>query len=166
MDYLRENGINTYGVGKIWNIFDGQGIQESIETIDNNDGMIKTIELAKKISKGFFFINLIDFDMNYGHRRDIAGFKKAIEEFDTHLSQLETLLEPNDAVILTADHGNDPGFKGTDHTREYVPFLYYQKGKKSFELGIRETFADIGQTIIHTMTGTPLLEVGTSIFSQ
>lgn len=167
MDYIIDAGLPTLGIGKISNIFDGRGIQKNIDTKGNTDGLAKTLEALDAVKKGLIFVNLIDFDMNYGHRRDIPGFAKALEEFDAFLPSLEAKLTERDIVILTADHGNDPSYKGTDHTREYIPFIVYQKGARGRLLGNRSTFADIGQTVAHSLTGKPkCLSVGMSIFHE
>ena len=163
MEYVIDAGLRSVGVGKIWNIFNGRGVQDSYETEDNNDGMRQTISLLDKYKEGFIFVNLIDFDMNYGHRRDVPGFARALEDFDGFIPQLEAKLTPRDLVIISADHGNDPTYRGTDHTREYVPFIAYSKGMKPRDLGSHKTFADIGQTIVHALTGKPSMTVGTSI---
>ncbi len=163
MEYVIDAGLRSVGVGKIWNIFNGRGVQDSYETEDNNDGMRQTISLLDKYKEGFIFVNLIDFDMNYGHRRDVPGFAKALEDFDAFIPQLEAKLTERDLVIISADHGNDPTYRGTDHTREYVPFIAYSKGMKPRDLGSRKTFADIGQTVVHALTGKPSMTVGTSI---
>lgn len=167
MEHVIEAGLPTVGIGKIWNIYNGRGIQESLETKDNADGL-KTLEKAlSTYSKGLLFVNLIDFDMNYGHRRDVPGFARALEEFDRFIPRLEELLTPDDLVIISADHGNDPTYRGTDHTREFVPLLAYRKSCKATALGDRKTFADIGQTIIHGLTGKPSgLSVGQSFLSE
>lgn len=165
MEYIIEAGLPSIGIGKIWNIFNGRGVEISIETEDNDDGMRTILTAMDEHKKGLIFVNLIDFDMNYGHRRDIPGFAKALEDFDRFLPEFENKLNPRDIVILTGDHGNDPSYRGTDHTREYVPFILYQKGKAAKSLGIRSTFADIGQTVIHALTGkSNAMSVGTSAY--
>ncbi len=153
MEYVMDCGLPVLGVGKIWNIFNGRGVPESIETHGNTEGLKVLGELLKTHKDGLIFINLIDFDMNYGHRRDVEGFARALEEFDAFLPLLEKELGPEDAVIITADHGNDPTYRGTDHTREHVPLIAYRKGVPSKSLGTRDSFADIGQTVIHALTG-------------
>ena len=167
MEFVLEAGLPSVGVGKIWNIFNGRGIGESLETHDNADGL-KTLDIALgKYPAGLLFVNLIDFDMLYGHRRDVPGFAKALEEFDAFIPTLETRLGPDDLVIVSADHGNDPTYRGSDHTREYVPLLAYHKGSKARALGDRRTFADIGQTVAHALTGAETsLTVGTSFLKE
>ena len=163
MEFVIDAGLPTIGIGKIWNIFNGRGIQESLETHDNADGLKTTLEALEKYKKGLLFVNLIDFDMLYGHRRDVPGFAKALEEFDAFIPTLEQKLSPNDLVVISADHGNDPTYKGTDHTREFVPLLAYRKGAKAQALGDRSSFADIGQTVVHALTGkSNALTVGES----
>jgi phosphopentomutase len=120
-----------------------------------------------KYDRGLLFVNLIDFDMNYGHRRDVPGFAKALEEFDAFIPRLEEKLSPRDLVIISADHGNDPTYRGTDHTREYVPLLAYRSGAKARKLGDRASFADIGQTVAHALTGNQsCLAVGRSFLPE
>lgn len=153
MEHVIEAGLPTIGIGKIWNIFNGRGIQESLETGDNALGL-KTLESAlAKYKEGLLFLNLIDFDMNYGHRRDVPGFAHALEEFDSFLPKLEASLTESDLVLVTADHGNDPTYRGTDHTREYVPLLAFCKASRARPLGDRSSMADIGQTVVHALTG-------------
>ncbi len=149
LDYLNETGYKTLAVGKINDIFNGQGINEFVKTKSNYDGMEKTIEIAKtKDFKGLCFVNLVDFDALYGHRRDPIGYGKAIDEFDLQLKDLLEVLKDDDLLLLTADHGNDPIHHGTDHTREYVPIIAYSPSMKGhLNLKIRESFADVGATI-------------------
>jgi phosphopentomutase len=167
MELARSFKVPTIGVGKIWNIFNGAGLDQSIETHDNSDGL-KAIEAAlRDYPRGLIFVNLVDFDMIYGHRRDSAGFARALEEFDTFLPRLEQLLTPRDLVLVTADHGIDPTYRGTDHTREYVPLLAYMPGVSARDLGTRDTYADVGQTALHALTGRPyLLRVGRSVLRE
>jgi phosphopentomutase len=167
MEFVIDAKLPTVGIGKIWNIFNGRGIQQSLETEDNADGL-KVLEAALNTHKsGLLFVNLIDFDMLYGHRRDVPGFAMALEEFDAFIPTLEKKLTPDDLVIISADHGNDPTYRGTDHTREYIPLLAYRKGSKARKLGDRGSFADIGQTISHALTGkADSLGVGRSFLSE
>ena len=167
MELARSFKVPTIGVGKIWNIFNGAGLEHSIETHDNADGL-KAIEAAlRDYPRGLIFVNLVDFDMIYGHRRDSAGFARALEEFDTFLPRLEQLLTPRDLVLVTADHGIDPTYRGTDHTREYVPQKTNKHKKPTNDLGTRETYADVGQTALHALTGRPyLLRVGRSVLRE
>ena len=116
---------------------------------------------------GLCFANLNDFDCLYGHRRDVAGYRKALEDVDARLPELFSAMKPTDLLILLADHGNDPAYHGTDHTREYIPFIAYNKKMPVESIGIRKSFADIGQTITHVFSGKPkCLSIGTSIFSE
>ncbi len=147
LDSLKENNYDSIGIGKINDIFDGEGITEHYKNLSNNNGMDHIINVAKKDFNGLCFLNLVDFDAIYGHRRNPVGYKDCLVEFDNRLSELIDILKDDDLLIITADHGNDPTFKGTDHTREYVPLLVYEKNLKSTNLGIRESFADIGATI-------------------
>ena len=148
LDAICENGQQVYGIGKIYDIFDGRGITESIKTADNNEGINHTINAIKEWKNdGLIFTNLVDFDMHYGHRRDIEGYAACLNEFDRRLPQILDALSEDDILIITADHGNDPSFKGTDHTREYIPILIYgNKIKKNYRISDRETFADIAAT--------------------
>lgn len=150
LDELHENDLDVVGIGKIGDIYSYQGITKSIKTKSNEDGMNKTIEIAKDGShKGLIFLNLVDFDALYGHRRNAEGYKEALEKFDSQLGILIEELKDDDLLIITADHGNDPTFKGTDHTREYVPVLVYNKQiKECNKMPILESMADIGLTIL------------------
>lgn len=148
LNILEKNNINILGIGKIKDLFGGSGISNCLSTKNNHDGIHKTINALKKTKENLIFTNLIDFDMIYGHRNDIFGYAKALLEFDNHLPEILTCLNDDDLLIITADHGCDPTFKGTDHTREYVPLLVYTKGCfPGKNLGTRESFADVGQTI-------------------
>jgi phosphopentomutase len=149
LDRLKQRGVPVVGVGKIEDIFAARGVTESIHTEGNRDGMRATIDLAEKLESGFVFVNLVDFDMLYGHRRDAQGYRRALEDFDRDFVDLETRLGNDDLVILSADHGNDPTkMETTDHTREYVPIIAAGKRvKPGVDLGTRESFADIGATV-------------------
>lgn len=149
LDRLTAAGIPVVGVGKIKDIFAGRGVSDSIHTEGNIDGMEHVIEQAKTLDHGFVFCNLVDFDMLYGHRRDAIGYGRALEQFDVQCRELETHLRPDDLVILTADHGNDPtNLKNTDHTREYVPVIAFgPKANGAADLGTRSSFADVGATV-------------------
>jgi phosphopentomutase len=149
LDRLQAAGVPVIGVGKIKDIFAGRGLTASHHTEGNRDGMAKILQLAEEVYEGLIFVNLIDFDMLYGHRRDPVGYRAALEEFDAELPKLTERLRPGDLLILTADHGNDPTHKGgTDHTREYIPVIALGPGLvTNVDLGTRETFADIGATI-------------------
>lgn len=148
LDYIMKNNMDTIAVGKIYDIFASKGITEHTYTLDNLDGMNKTDEYINKPFDGLCFVNLVDFDMKYGHRNDIDGYAKAISEFDEWLSKFIKKLSNDDILIITADHGCDPGFtKTTDHTREYVPVLVYGKRIKSVNMGTRNGFCDISKSI-------------------
>ena len=148
LDTIKESGLDVIGVGKIEDIFNGQGITEAIHTKDNMDGVDETIKYINKENKGLIFTNLVDFDSKYGHRRDTEGYKKALEEFDERIPEIINSLNDDDILIINSDHGNDPTYKGTDHTREYIPVLVYGKNiKQGVNLGIRNSFADIGATV-------------------
>ncbi len=148
LDNIKKAGQDVIAVGKIEDIFNGKGITEAIHTKSNMDGVDQTIEYMKKDNKGLIFTNLVDFDSKYGHRRNVEGYKEAIEELDLRIPEVIDNLKDDDILILTADHGNDPTYKGTDHTREYIPVLVYGKNVKSgVNIGIRNTFSDIGATV-------------------
>jgi len=148
MDALLANGFDTYGVGKIYDIFAGKGIAHTTRIENNVDGMEKTMALQDVDFTGLCFVNLVDFDMVYGHRNDIDGYAKAATTFDAQLKEFVSRMKDEDILMITADHGCDPGFKGTDHSREYVPFLAYGKDiKADVNLGTRSSFADIAATI-------------------
>ncbi|HTO97939.1 MAG TPA: phosphopentomutase [Myxococcales bacterium] len=148
LDLLAAAGVRTTGVGKIPDIYDGQGIAESVHTEGNADGLRKTEEILRRMPGGFLFVNLVDTDMLYGHRRDPVGYARALVEIDAALPALASALREGDLLVLTADHGNDPTFPGSDHTREYVPVLAYSPGRRSgAELGTRQSFADLGATV-------------------
>lgn len=149
LDVLVAAKYETYGIGKIYDIFAGKGVEHTQRTKNNIEGMEKSIELLKKDFTGLGFINLVDGDMIYGHRRDIDGYAKSIAKFDDQLGTFISKMNDDDIVMITADHGCDPGYKGTDHTRECVLFLAYGKGlKKDINLGTRKTYADIAATIL------------------
>jgi len=148
LDRLINRGFNVIGIGKIEDIFAGRGLTEAFHTVNNSDGMKILTEEVEKENSGFIFVNLVDFDMLYGHRRDPEGYCNSLEEFDINLGLLLNKLKPEDILMITADHGCDPGFKGTEHTREYVPILIYNKVLKPEYLGIRNTFSDIGITVL------------------
>lgn len=148
MDYLKDSGMDVIAIGKIRDIFDGEGVTKAVRTKSNMDGMDKFISVLNEDFHGISFTNLVDFDAMYGHRRDPFGYGKAIEEFDGRLDEVFEKLEKDDLLVITADHGNDPTYKGTDHTREFVPLLLYSKKlEQGKSIGIRRTFSDIGATI-------------------
>ncbi len=145
---LKEAGYDVISVGKIYDIFDGEGLTAKHKIVSNEDGMNRTIALAQTEFKGLCYVNLVDFDALWGHRRDVVGYAKEIELFDRQLGQLLPLMKEDDLLIITADHGNDPTFAGTDHTREMVPFIAYSPAfKGSGLIQVSNTFADIAATI-------------------
>ena len=147
LNNLKDAGLDVIAVGKIRDIFAGSGITESYFTRDNNEGMAKTMELVDKDFNGLCFVNLVDFDMIYGHRNDLEGYAKAYTAFDKWLEGFLPKMREDDVLMITADHGCDPSTPSTDHSREYVPILVYGKKIKPVNLGIRETYADIAKTI-------------------
>ncbi len=148
MNELKDNDFDVISIGKIADIYDGEGITQSLRTKSNMDGMDKLIDTLGMEFTGLSFLNLVDFDALYGHRRDPVGYGKALEEYDGRLLEVLEKLKEDDLLIITADHGNDPVHHGTDHTREYVPLLVYSpRFKKGKELSLRETFADVGASI-------------------
>lgn len=148
LDVLSNNGLKTICVGKITDIFNSKGVTDSLYTKSNFDGMQKTKLCINEDFEGLCFVNLVEFDMVYGHRRDTDGYAKAIKEFDEWLCNVLCSIKENDILIITADHGCDPGFtKTTDHTREYVPVLIYGRHIKSVNLGTKQGFCNIGKTI-------------------
>lgn len=148
LDYIQSAGLDTIGVGKIYDIFDGQGVSEQIKTKGNADGIRVTLELAQRDFSGLAFVNLVDFDMLYGHRNDVDGYARAAAEFDEGLTKLLALLRPDDLLLITADHGCDPATPSTDHSREYVPLLLYGEGVRAgINLGTQRSFACIAQTV-------------------
>lgn len=148
LDKLKKNNLNVMAVGKIEDIFSGKGITEAIHTKDNMDGIDQTLNYMKENKKGLIFTNLVDFDMKWGHRNDPESYGKGLEAFDERLEDIIKSMKETDILFITADHGCDPTTPGTDHTREYVPFLAYGKMlKENVNLGTRETFSDMGQTI-------------------
>ena len=148
MDDLVKNGFDSIGVGKIYDIFAGKSVEESYKMEDNIDGMNITLDLCDKDFNGLCFVNLVDFDMIYGHRNDVDGYANAASEFDKQLGQMMDKLREDDIVIITADHGCDPSTESTDHSREYVPMIIFgDKIKSGVDLKTRNTFADIGKTV-------------------
>lgn len=148
MNELKDADYDVIAIGKISDIYDGEGVTKSLRTVSNMDGMDKLIDTFDMDFTGLSFVNLVDFDAQYGHRRDPLGYGKALEEFDARLPEILIKLKEHDLFIITADHGNDPVHPGTDHTREFVPLLVYSKRlKNGKEIPIRNTFADIGATV-------------------
>lgn len=147
LDDMQAAGLATISVGKIVDIFAGKGISESVRTVSNDDGMEKTLAYASKDFNGLCFVNLVDFDMVYGHRNDVAGYTQALNRADEQLGALINLMGDNDVLMVTADHGCDPSTESTDHSREYTPWLIYGKRiQAGLNLKTRPTFADIGKT--------------------
>ncbi|MEH7354057.1 phosphopentomutase [Neobacillus drentensis] len=148
MSELKDAGFDVIAIGKISDIYDGEGVTQSLRTVSNMDGMDKLVETFDMDFKGISFVNLVDFDALYGHRRDPEGYGKALEEYDARLPEVFAKMNEDDLLMITADHGNDPVAPGTDHTREYVPLLVYSKRiAEGKELPLRETFADLGATV-------------------
>ncbi|MGM0445580.1 MAG: phosphopentomutase [Bacillota bacterium] len=147
LDKLKKNKIPVLAVGKIEDIFANKGITESNHTVNNMDSVDALLDFMKQRGKSFIFANLVEFDMVFGHRRNAQGYADALEDFDRRLPEIIEAMNENDMLVITADHGCDPTFKGTDHTREYVPLLVYgDKIKKDYNLNTRESFADLAQT--------------------
>lgn len=149
LDVLKEAEYDVIGVGKINDIFAGKGITEFVRTQDNADGIEKTMEYMERDFNGLCFVNLVDFDMLYGHRNDVPGYAKALTYFDQQLPKILSALEPEDVLMITADHGCDPGTPSTDHSREYTPFVMYGKNlPHGKNMGTRGSFSDIGATVL------------------
>ncbi|HYZ87948.1 MAG TPA: phosphopentomutase [Myxococcales bacterium] len=148
LDTLAGAGVQIVGVGKIPDIYDGRGMARSVHTEGNADGLRKTEELLGDLGPSLLFVNLVDTDMLYGHRRDPVGYARALEEIDAALPAIASALRRDDVLVLTADHGNDPTFPGSDHTREQVPLLAYSpRHVRGSSLGVRDSFADLGATV-------------------
>lgn len=154
---MKKKGIKTYGVGKIGDIFAMEGISETRPVKGNPLCIQETLHLMDTEKEGFFFINLVDFDMLYGHRNDVKGYAKALEDFDVALGDILSRLQKDDMLIITADHGNDPTTPSTDHNREYVPVLIV--GDENKNLGTLKTMADLGATVLFALTGTTIAEI-------
>jgi phosphopentomutase len=157
LDVLKDLSVPVFGVGKIHDIYNGRGVEDYVATTGNADGMQRLSAATRERKRGLVFCNLVDFDMLYGHRKDVEGFAKSLEEFDSLLSEFLKQLSPSDLLIITADHGCDPDlrWKTTDHSREYVPILAFTPSKNTgADLGTRDTLADMGQTIAANFGGT------------
>ena len=167
LDVISGAGQTVYAIGKIRDIFNGKGITDAVHTESNDDGITKTIEALNKDFDGLIFTNLVDFDSKFGHRRDPAGYGRAIEEFDRRLPEIQAALKDDDILIITADHGNDPIHAGFDHTREYIFCLMCGKPlREGVDLGTRSTFADIGATVVDYLTGRKgATEIGESFLN-
>jgi phosphopentomutase len=167
MDVLADLKIPVFGVGKIHDIYNGRGLADYVTTKNNPDGMAKLTASLKDRKSGLVFANLVDFDMLYGHRKDVEGFARSLEEFDALLSPFLTVLRPSDLLIITADHGCDPDPLNptTDHSREYVPIVAYTPAATNGRsLGVRSTLADMGQTIAENFGGE--IPHGTSFLGE
>jgi len=147
LDLLLDEQITTIAIGKVNDLFNYRGIKIKIKTKSNLEGIKKIIESSENSEDSFIFANLVDFDVYYGHRDDPQGFYKALKEFDSHLPEIISAVDQTDALIITADHGNDPTTPSTDHSREYIPLLFYMKNKAGKNLGVRKTFSDAAQTV-------------------
>jgi len=147
LDILSENNITTIGVGKINDLFNYKGIKKQLLTKSNEEGCEQLLKSAGETKGSFIFANLVDFDVYFGHRNDPKGFAQKLEEFDQFLPDLLNKLDESDRLVITADHGNDPTTPSTDHSREYVPLLYFGKGVAGKNLGLRKTFSDVGKTV-------------------
>ncbi|WP_046227053.1 phosphopentomutase [Paenibacillus dauci] len=167
MNAMQDAGLDVIAIGKISDIYDGEGVTESIRTKSNMDGMDQLVNVLSKPFHGMSFLNLVDFDALFGHRRDPKGYADALEEYDARLPEVFEKMEEDDLLIITADHGNDPTYTGTDHTREYVPLLVYSKrfANGGQELPLRKTFADIAATVAENF-GVNMPEYGESFLSD
>jgi phosphopentomutase len=157
LDSLKEAGLMVYAVGKIEDIFVGQGITDAVHTQDNMDGVDKTIAAMRdRRERGLIFTNLVDFDAKFGHRNNPEGYARALVEFDQRLPEILDAMAEDDVLVLTADHGNDPTYPGTDHTREYVPILITGASVRGgVNIGVRDTFSDLAATIADTLGTKP-----------
>jgi phosphopentomutase len=165
LDRLKSAGVPTVAVGKIQDLFAGQGIARSVHTASDDEGMDAVAREVETTPRGFIFANLVDFDTLYGHRNDVAGYAANLERFDAHLARLLPRLRDDDLLIITADHGNDPTTPSTDHSREHVPLLVVgARVRRGIELGTRRTFADLGQTVVENF-GAGNMQHGTSFLS-
>ena len=163
---IRDSGQSVIGIGKIEDIFAGSGITEAIHTKDNMDGVDKTLEYMEKVDSGLIFTNLVEFDSVWGHRNDAKGYKKGLEQFDRRLPEIIKAMRDDDVLIINADHGCDPTTEGTDHTREHIPVLIYGKSiKEDYNLGVLNTFADIGQTVASILE-CDSIDVGDSFYNK
>ncbi|HVV46578.1 MAG TPA: phosphopentomutase [Bryobacteraceae bacterium] len=165
LDRLAERGIEIRSVGKIADVFLGRGIASQQKTVNNADGMAKTLGAMQGFERGLVFTNLVDFDQQYGHRNDVEGYGRALEEFDAWLPEFRAALRPDDLAILTADHGCDPTTPSTDHSREYTPLMAFgPRARPGVDLGLRETLSDIGQTVAENFATS--IEKGKSFLSE
>jgi phosphopentomutase len=166
MNELKDSGFDVIALGKISDIYDGEGVTKAVRTNSNSDGMDKLLDSQEIDFTGLSFLNLVDFDAVFGHRRDPQGYGDALEEYDERLQEVLSRLKEDDLLLITADHGNDPVHHGTDHTREYVPLLAYYKGiQVGKEIPIRKTFADVGATVAENF-GVKMPSYGTSFLNE
>lgn len=167
MNEMKDAGLDVVAIGKISDIYDGEGVTKAIRTVSNMDGMDKLIATMDEDFTGLSFLNLVDFDAMYGHRRDPQGYGQALDDYDARLPEVFAKMTDDDLLVITADHGNDPTYRGTDHTREYVPLLVYSPRFKNggSELPLRKTFADIGATVAENF-GVKMPEYGTSFLKD
>jgi phosphopentomutase len=166
LDGLAARGVRVACVGKVDQLFSGRGVTTATKTQDNADGVEKTVAAMRAREAPFVFVNLVDFDTQYGHRRDPAGYAAALEAFDRALPELLAAQGPDDLLLLTADHGNDPTHRGSDHTREYVPILAVGPSLQAVELGTRASFADAGATVAEALGHPEACPAGTSFWGQ
>ena len=165
LDQLESRGVAVHSVGKIFDVFLGRGIRDYEKTKNNADGMAKTLETMAAVDDGLIFVNLVDFDQQYGHRNDVEGYASALEQFDAWLPAVQAAMGADDLAILTADHGCDPTTPSTDHSREYVPLLASgPRVRQGVDLGVRATLSDVGQTVAENF-GTEI-QKGTSFLPQ
>lgn len=149
LDYIKENNMEVKSVGKIKDIFNSKGITEGVSTKNNMDGVDKTLEFMKEDFSGLIFTNLVEFDMNFGHRNDAKGYGKALEDFDNRMEEIFNAMKEDDILIITADHGCDPTTLGTNHSREYIPILVYGENiKENIDIGVQSSFSNIGKSIL------------------
>src|SRR6185312_326306 len=162
---LKDEDLDVVCIGKIASIYDSLGVTQDLTAKNNEQSIDQTIKALNDSTRGLIFSNLVDFDMLYGHRRDTEGYAKALEHFDSRLPEIEAAMRDDDVMMITADHGNDPTFRGSDHTREYAPLLVYGKtARAGVNLGTRESLADIGQTIAENFNLK--LSAGESFYPQ
>jgi phosphopentomutase len=162
LDVLKDSGKEVIGIGKIEDLFAGRGLTKRDHTETNKDGMAATLRWLERDFTGLLFVNLVEFDMLWGHRRDSQGYAQALRDVDNWFAQVQQVMRPGDAIFFAADHGNDPTYRGSDHTREHVPLLAYgQPVRAGVNLGTRSTFADLGQTLAQAFVVSPLT-AGTS----
>jgi phosphopentomutase len=166
LDRLNSAGLPVVAIGKIEDLFAGRGITNPVHTASDDEGMDCVVRQMARVDRGLIFTNLVDFDTQYGHRNDVAGYAANLERFDRRLAEILPMLRPDDLLIVTADHGNDPSTPSTDHSREYVPLLVAgQRVRRNVDLGTRRTFADIGQTLAGVFGVGPIAN-GTSFLPE